>query len=336
MNIVHTGPSRHLAVPMKDKDGRENLVVILKYTFAVAPDGRVEVVTDDAQPYTVDESNGADPARSSIRKPSDLADHKPGTDVILVGHAHPPPRGEVTHVDVSMRVGPLQKIVRAHGLRVWTWGSFGGLAPGPARSIREPVPLIYELAWGGLDLSDPEQPVGEPCNTMGRGVAREPRSQVGEPAAQLEDPRRPIGRRDNTPMSFGAIHRHWLPRAAFAGTYDQVWMETKMPLLPDDFDQRFHVSVPEDQWSPAPLRSDEPVEITGATPEGSWRFQLPRVTPGFSSFVGTKRTEHRTHLDTFLIDADRRQVELTWRAIVPLPRKYEMLESVRIFKKVLI
>jgi hypothetical protein len=106
-----------------------------------------------------------------------------------------------------------------------------------------------------------------------------------------------------------------------------------MPLLPPDFDSRYHVCVPPDQWSEMPLRGDEPVEVLGATPEGAWRFQLPRIVPGFSSFMGGRRAEHRTHLDTILIDADARTVELTWRAAIPLPRKYEMLERVLVFEK---
>jgi hypothetical protein len=334
LHVLHVGSSKHLAVPMKDKRGAERLVVILKYTFAVDAEGRAEVLSDGVSPYLADEFNGKDPAASSIRKPSDLADDKPGTDVLLVGHAHPPKR-EATQVEVSLRVGPIHKRARVHGLRVWKPGTLGGLSPGPALPIREPVPLIYELAWGGLDLSDPERPVGEPRNTVGRGVAREPRSLVGQPAAQIEAIDAPISGAQNTPVSFGALHRHWQPRASYAGTYDEVWMQTKMPLLPDDFDARFHVTAPPDQWSEVPLRSDEKVEVIGATPEGAWRFQLPRITPGFSSFVGGKRSEHRTHLDTFLVDADARRVELTFRAVVPLPRKYEMLESVRIFEKAL-
>lgn len=320
---------------MKDKTGRENLVVIVKYTFNIDEAGHTSVVEDGTDPLMADLSNGEDPATSSIRKPSDLADEKPGTDVILIGHAHPPLRSTASYVDVSMRVGPIQKTVRAHGLRTWMWGTFGGLVPGPSRAIREPVPLLYELAFGGLDLSDPTKPVGEPRNTVGRGVAREPKTLVEKPAAQLERPDGPIGPGDNTPMGFGAIHRHWEPRARYAGTYDEAWMSEKMPLLPDDFDPRFNVTVPHDQWSEVPLRSDVPVEIRGATPGGLWRFSLPRLTPGFSSFVGNTRREHRTHLDTFLIDADQLRVELTYRAIVPLPRKYEMLESVRIFEKIM-
>jgi hypothetical protein len=202
--------------------------------------------------------------------------------------------------------------------------------------VREPVPLIYELAWGGVDLSDPARPLGEPRNYVGRGVTRAPKSLVDRPAAQLEDPTNPLGGRGNVPACFGPIHRHWQPRASYAGTYDQAWMETKMPLPPDDFDPRFHVCVPPDQWSPVPLRGDEPCEIRGATPEGVWRFQLPRIAPGFSSFTKERVQDHRTHLDTLLIDADTRRVELTWRAAVPLPRKYEMLERVRVIEKTVI
>jgi hypothetical protein len=127
-----------------------------------------------------------------------------------------------------------------------------------------------------------------------------------------------------------------MPRASFAGTYDSAWMQTKMPLLPNDFDPRFHVTVPHDQWSETPLRGDEPVEVLGATPEGAWRFRLPRIHPGFSSFVDWRRTEHRTHLDTILIDADARSVELTWRAPVPFPRKHQMLQRVTVFEKTVV
>jgi hypothetical protein len=326
--------AKHVAAPYKDTTGRNLYVVILKYTFVVKPQGKVELdgVTG-AAPRLVDEYHGKDPSTSSIKRPSQLFDFKPGTDLLLLGHASPPPSGTATHVDVSLRWGHLAKTVRAHGLRAWRAGTFGGLAPGPARPIRDPIPLIYEVAWGGIDWTDPARPLGETRNYVGRGVAADPKKLIDQPAAQLEYPDRPLGGRDNVPASFGAIHRHWQPRASFAGTYDQAWMDNKMPLLPDDFDPRFHVSVPPDQWSPAPLRGDEPVEIGGATPEGIWRFQLPRLAPGFSSFVEGRRAEHRTHLDTILVDADARTVELTWRAAIPIPRKYQMLERVLVFEK---
>ena len=323
-----------IAVPMKDKHGRTLIVAILTYTFTVDRAGHV-AITSSEPPRLVDECQSLDPASGggSIRRPSQLYDAKPGTDVVLVGHAHP--SGRATHVDVSLRVGPIAKTVRAHGPRAWQQGPFGGLTAGPARPISDPVPLIYELAWGGFDDSDRERIVADERNYLGRGVAREPRRLVGQPAAQLEDPAHPIGSASVVPASFGPIHRHWQPRARFAGTYDQRWQETKMPLLPDDFDARFHVAVPHDQWSPQPLRGDEPFDIRGATPEGVWRFQLPRVTPGFSAFVSGRRQELRTHLDSIVIDADRGSVELTWRAEVVMPRKLEMVDRIVLFEKAL-
>lgn len=338
MDVRNALGGTHAAIPMKDTSGRSVLGVIVKLTFAIDPTGKAELVEEGAPEVDLaDTYNGDEPAKASIRKPSQVFDYKPGTDVLLIGHAHPPLRGRATCVDVSLRVGPIAKTVRAHGLRVWMQGAFGRLSAGPAQPIRDPVPLIYELAWGGMDTSDPMRPVGEVRNYVGRGIAANTRSLVGQPAAQLEDPKDPIGGLGHdTPMCFGAIHRHWQPRASFAGTYDQAWMDTRMPLLPEDFDPRFHVSVPPDQWSQTPLRGDEPFEIIGATPEGFWRFQLPRIVPAFMSVGTAGRIEHRTFLDTILIDADAYRVELTYRASVPIPKKLEMLDHVRIFEKELL
>ncbi|WP_437641889.1 DUF2169 family type VI secretion system accessory protein [Sorangium sp. So ce854] len=332
MRVLRTMAGHHAVAPMKNAGARDVLVVILKLTFAVDLAGRAELLDEDAaDPDLVDTYNGDDAARSSIRRPSQLFDFKPGTDVILLGHAHPPSGRSVTRVDVSLRVGPVHKTVRAHGFRVWQACASGGLKPGPAQVIREPIPLIYELAWGGVDEADPMHPRGERRNYVGRGVAADPKSLVHQPAAQLEMPGV-----EEVPAAFNPIHRHWEPRCTYAGTYDQAWMETRMPLLPEDFDPMFHVCVPHDQWSRAPLRGDEPFEILGATPEGALRFRLPRITPGFSSLSVAGRAEHRTHLDTILVDADLRRVELTWRAAVPIPRKLEMLDHVRVFEKKLI
>lgn len=333
MNTSNSTEARLQVFPLKDKEQRDVMVAILKMTFRVGPKGEVDRERDDPPGVDlVDTYNGENEATASIKRPSQLFEAKPGTDVLLLGSAHAM-KADATHADVSLRVGPIHKVIRAHGFRVWQWGTFGGLTPGPAQRIREPVPLIYELAWGGSDLSDPAQPVGEPRNYSGRGVARIPRSLVHQPAAQLEYAGAPIGSSQNIPASFGAIHRHWQPRASFAGTYDEAWQEARLPMLPADFDLRFHVSVPPDQWSPTPLRGDEPMEVLGATPDGAWRFRLPRFSPGFSSIAMGVRREHRTHLDTILLDADARRAELTWRAAVPIPAKLEQLEQLMVFEK---
>ncbi len=330
LDVLNESPTQHAALPMKDKDGRDQIVLIAKQTFDVDARGHVTAATEAPRPYLVDEWHGEDPAMSSIRKPSDVFDFKPGTDVLLVGHAHPRRPGLDKAVDVSLRMGPIKKSARVYGPRVWESTSGGRPWPGPAQPIQQPVPLKYELAWGGLDLSDPERPVGDARNTVGRGVASDPSQLVGQPAVQIE---RGSLTSDHTPWCFGPLHRHWEPRCRFAGTYDEAWMSYKMPLLPDDFDPRFNVCAPEDQWCMAGLAGDEPVEVIGATPEGLWQFALPRLHLGFSMLVAGRRSEARSHLDTVLIDADAMRVELTWRASFRLPRKYEEVEQLLIMRK---
>ena len=333
MNIRNATAGRHFAVPTKDADGRSILAVVVTFTFRVPARGAPSIDDDDpAEPVTADEPWDADAPTSSIRRPSDLFHYKPGTEVLLVGHAQPQ-RSGVTEAEVRLRFGPIDKSLVAHGLRAWKLGAFGGLAPGPAMPIREPVPLRWELAFGGADRSDPGRAMIDPRNDLGRGIARDPRRLVGTPASQIEDPSKALGRGTLTPAGFGALHRHWEPRRLFAGTYDDAWEQTRMPLLPVDFDPRFHVASPTDQWSETPLRSDAPLEVDGATSDGPLRAALPRLSIGISSRIEGKVTDHRTHLDRVLIDADRRRVELTYRAGVLLPGKLERLDDVRIVDK---
>lgn len=327
MRVQVSAPGKYSGFPIRDSRGREHLLLVVKVVFAVDPSGRVQLVEDGPAPYPCDEFWGDDLMKSGIRRPSDLALEKPGTEVLLIGSAHArTPRD--THADVRLAVGPVDKTVRAFGLRVWQRGE-GGVVPGVARPIHEPVPLVWELAFGGMDLSEPSDPRSEPRNTIGRGVARDPSSLVNQVASQLELP----GKSFREPAGFGPLHRHWQPRAAFAGTYDQAWMDTKMPVLPDDFDPRYNIAGPHDQWSAAPLRGDERFHVSGATNAAAWRFALPRVAIGFSSRVAGRTQSHRTHLDTILIDADQGRLELTWRASFPTPTKYEQIEKIEIVDK---
>jgi hypothetical protein len=322
--IVNHTLGKHYPFVVRDKTGRDHYVVPVKFTAHFAREGAYELLDDGPFPYIVDECNG-DEGKGSIRKPSDLYEFKPGTDVLLVGHAHAPFLRQITSVDVTLRVGPIRKTVRAFGVRAWRRATFGGLSPGSPRPIQEPVPLVYELAWGGMDLSDPSRPIGEPRNYLGRGVVRDPAAHVDHPAVQLEDT---SGSR--APACFGAIHRHWQPRMQYAGTFDDAWLENKSPLLPDDFDPRYHVSVPHDQWSTTPLHVDEPIEIENATEDGIFRAQMPRITPRFFATVEGNRKEYATHLDTLLVDTDKRTVEATFRVSIPIPRKLQLIEEIEI------
>ncbi|EYF06406.1 DUF2169 family type VI secretion system accessory protein [Chondromyces apiculatus] len=318
-------------VPMDDRTGREVLVVIAKMTWRVGPNGAATIARPIA-PVRIFDVPRSDARYASLRHASDAVDEKPGTDVLLLGTAYPS-RPDATKQSVSLRVETgrtsLHKVLTVHGPRVWQQAMVG-LTPGPSGKMG-PTPLVYELAFGGVDATDPEVPVSDYRNLSGTGFHERRAGLVGRPAPVIEDPRLPLSSRAPAPAGFGPIPQHWAPRSERAGTHDEAWRRERAPLRPLDFDPRHNSCAPDDQWLETPLVGDEAVEVLGATPEGAWRFRLPRYAPMFHSTVRGRSFEHPTHLDTFCIDADARTVELVWRVRVALPRKTEHLEKVVIF-----
>jgi hypothetical protein len=317
-------------VPMDDRHGREVLVVIARMTFGVSAEGVVSIARPPSPVRLVDERT-SDTAHASLRFPGDLVEEKPGTDVLLVGTAYPS-EPEMTRQRVSLWVeaahGRVQKTLDVYGPRVWQAGLFG-LTPGPAARL-SPTPLIYELAYGGVDTTDPVRAVFEPRNPWGTGFHERRLGLAGRPAPVIEDPRAPLGSAHPAPAGFGPIAPHVSPRSERKGTHDDTWRRERAPLRPLDFDPRHNCAAPPDQWLEVPLGGDEPVEVLGATPGGVWRFRLPRYGPVFRATVRGQESLCETHLDTYLIDADRHRVELTFRTRIPLPRKTEHLERVLI------
>ncbi len=313
-------------VPLDDRHGRAVIVVIAKVTYAVTPSG-VGLLAAEQPPIRMsDEHVGVGPW-SSVRLPSDFVDEKPGTDVLLVGSAYPPADRAVTDMTVSLRLergnATMQKALRVYGPRVYQRGVLG-LAPGGSARLGV-TPLVYELAYGGNDQG-PGGVVIDRRNPAGRGVAVDASRLVGQPAHVIEDPRATVASR--TPAGFGPIPWSWSPRAERQGTRDAAWARERAPVHPVDFDPRANCSAPPDQWASEPLLGDERVEILGATPSGAWRFQLPRYAPRFTSVVRGLAREVPTHLDTYLIDAEARQVTLVWRASFPAPKPLELLDTV--------
>jgi hypothetical protein len=316
-------------LPMSDRHGRDVVVVVAKLAFE---SGAAGLVPGDADIRITDVYRG-DEHRSSLRFPSDAVDEKPGTDVLLLGTAQP--SGSSTHVDVSLRVETgkrtLNKVIRVYGPRVWQAGPLG-VVPGPSARLA-PTPLVYELAFGGADESDPAKPLVDWRNPSGRGVARDSTRLVGQPAPQLEDPRAPLSARKPAPAGFGPIAPHWEPRSDYAGTHDDRWSRERAPVRPVDFDPRHNCCAPADLWSELPLCGGEAIEIIGATPGAPWRFLVPEVAPRICSVIAKGEREHATHLDTLLIDADSQRIELSWRASIAIPKKSQALERVLVTRK---
>ena len=135
---------------IRDRNGAELWLVVVKATFDVRDDGSLAVSEKQPAPCRVPEHHG-EPGKSSIRYESDFLLTKSTTDVIVVGHAHAPGGQPVTQLDVGLRVGPVQKRLKVFGDR--SWGLLGPSEPAPFVAM----PLVYEpgTKWSysvGLDL----------------------------------------------------------------------------------------------------------------------------------------------------------------------------------------
>ncbi len=223
-------------------------------------------------------------------------------------------------MSVGLRLGPVERQVLVWGDR---WMLRGQQLTAPAAFER--IPLRYERAFGGWDrrADDPREHRVEPRNDVGLGF-RSPELPVDPevPWPNLDDPQQPLRAYGDMPppAGFGFVSPHWQPRARHAGTYGEAWMQSRMPLLPEDFDRRFFNAASPGLVCPALLVGDEAVCVVGTTPEGRIDFRLPRIgVPLFNAILrGRRRVSLKMMLDTVIVDTDERRLTLVWRAHLAL------------------
>lgn len=318
---------------LADVDGSEIWVVAVKATFEIR-DG-VCVLADEQEPVCLADEYVGEPGQSSLLYENELVFKKPGTDVLVNGHAYAPGGRPTTSVDVGIRVGPVQKTLRVVGDRVWKNSVIGLSASRPEPFVR--MPIRYERAFGGVDVSDdnPKKQGGEERNPIGTGFGLSTGALKGAPLPNVEDPNDPVRDWDDrpSPVGLGAVAKHWLPRRSYAGTYDETWERERLPLYPLDFDYRFFQSAPADQVARPHLRGGESVECVHLTPEGRLVFALPRVFLGFRTLLGGRWIPHGAKLGTVLLEPDVPRVLLVWQTMLPCHRQKFDLERTEIREK---
>jgi hypothetical protein len=138
------------------------------------------------------------------------------------------------------------------------------------------------------------------------------------------------GRLDD-PWTLGPVRRDQSPRKQFAGTYDANWTQNRMPLLPADFDPRFHLAAPTKQIAEGYLAGDEPVEVTNTYFEGGppkISFSLPARAVIVSGNVRTRYFAEVARLDTMILWTEAPQLTLVWRLSIPAQQKFEDIRNV--------
>jgi hypothetical protein len=301
---------------LPNHDGIDTLYVVVKATVNLRP--KLALAPAQTPPSLVDEYYEA-PENSSLKQVSEMHIGKPGTDVLLVGCARAPRGQHAESVMVSMSVAERTKQVLVMGDR--TWQSDG--KPSSPREF-EAIPLVWERAFGGMHTLE-ELVFAEERNPIGVGFrGKQPSdSMVGQPVPNLEDPAAPIGSWDDrpAPACFAPIAPSWLPRRAFAGTYDAAWQNQRAPYLPADFDLRFFQCAPPEMCFDRYLQGTEAVQIQGASEDGPLDFTVPTVRPTVEVIVAGAPREPTVNLETLLFEPDENRASMTWRAALPCDRE---------------
>jgi len=317
---------------VRDLDGTEIWLVAVKATFDIGLDGHTQASPEQPPVLHTAEHYG-EPGKSSIKYDADLVLTKRTTDVIVVGHAWAPRGAPVSHTEVGIHVGLIQKTLRVSGDRIW--GSFGASAPKPF----EKMALVYENAFGGVDARSrtPDRD-WEWRNPVGTGYAVSNRNAAGLKLPNVEDPKQLIRSWEDRPppAGFGAIDRHWQPRAGYAGTYDDHWMKTRQPLLAADLDDRYFQSAPADQQAPEFLRGGELVVLHNLHPQGLLQFTLPRLHLGFETrfYDGSRELHKNRRLHTVILEPDFPRVSLVWHSALPCHFKVQKLDRTVVTLKI--
>jgi hypothetical protein len=318
-------------------------VLVVRATFDFGSNGETMTLAAEQEPIAFGDGFSVpadtDPMRAVLTEDGDLLLYKPGTDVLVSGHAVAPDGKAQTSWQASVSIGPVNKTLRLHGPRQFRKRFFGWRL-GPSEPV-DRVPLDYRLAYGGCidvpsDLtadgrSDTIKYAGNPagCGWLPKTVAYKhlPKlarnhvkkwihAQTVLPAPQFESAIAPVRHpyQNLGAEGLSAIPRWWAPRLSLQGSYDDQWRTTRYPLLPKDFDSRYYQSAPADLVCSPHLIGDERVLLTGLLSQNRAMY-----LPGWRLLAVVTRASGESTvsipiLDTVRLNLDSGQASLVWRA----------------------
>ncbi len=318
---------------MMDSSGSENLIVIVKATWRMTPEGEL-VRHEEQMPIVTAPVYRGEPDSSSLIYESDVVPIKAGTDCILIGHAYAPQK-DTCELEAVFSVGPLVRVVQVYGER--KWGKILGVRRPIGPIPFEKMPLIYERSFGGTDESHPDSARHEVChdNPVGRGfLAKHSKKNIDDILfPNIEDPNdlyKGIESRPK-PAGFGAVAPFWKPRVDYAGTYDEKWLKHNSPLPPAAIRPEYFNYAPPGLTSKGFLRGNEWVALGNVAPhQRIFRFSLPDVRPQVVVKMLQDRVELESYLDAIIVEPDDMRVQMVWRAGYNVHGKIRQIRQIQI------
>jgi hypothetical protein len=179
---------------------------------------------------------------------------------------------------------------------------------------------VYERAFGGID-----GPGAMYCkeNLVGTGfIGKKTRERIdGLWLPNLEDPRNIITSCDTRPkpVGFGFYGRGWMPRLAYAGTYDEKYVKERHPLPPVDFSHSFFNGAPPDLQVEGYLGGDEEVALLNVCPDApEMRFRLPGIVPKITVSRWTLLPDQSVEEPLGPVDSLTAELPLTHEVVTPV------------------
>ncbi|MEO7034541.1 MAG: DUF2169 domain-containing protein [Polyangiaceae bacterium] len=268
------------------------MAFVVKATFRM--NTRRSVATDAKKQWpvlTTDVPYEKKAPKSLLRFESDLVAFKPRADIVLVGSAYAPRGQPAKSLDVEIRVGNTERVLRVVGDRMWSFPVRDQHAPicvGPNEFVE--MPLTFDRAFGGIDAHaslDPTLPRFRPwCaqNYGGRGYigALSVDSIHKTPLPNIEDPSDPIRTIASHPVPIGCgfFPRNNEPRFSYAGTFDERWKAERAPELPEDFRFEYYNGAHPHLQVDGYLTGSEAVTLTNVSKSRPrFEFLLPGIRP---------------------------------------------------------
>ncbi|ABM61706.1 DUF2169 family type VI secretion system accessory protein [Halorhodospira halophila] len=300
-----------------DAAGCPGIAVAVKAGFRGGDAARLRL-DDDTPALETAERYAGDPAAHAPLTAPDCVPFKHGAECLLHGAVQVGPGR--SQAAACLGVEDAGGRPRFGPKRVWAVAEPPPRASDPPGALEGPVPLTYELAYGG--------PLGGPRhrryarNPVGRGHRAAWWGAAAGPSPRLlwDDHR---ATRRGAPAGFGPLAAAWAPRARRFGrldahAYRQGQLRYRRLPRPDAWN-----AAPADQCLDTPLCGDERIRLQGVLPgvdpDHTVIWQLPGGGPQVTLHRPGRGQRVTVQADTLGIDADAGRVWLVWRGWVPEP-----------------
>lgn len=328
---VNTTPYEAEVFAASDKHAQRKCIVVLKATYSVSAQGECQVAEEQAPFVYTDEHHG-DPESSSVLYEGDFVPVKPFVDILVNASAIAPNGHAVRAMEVSLEGPQLSKKAIVTGDRVW---EVGGLW---VKRASKPIPflsmpLVWERAFGGSDNSNEKvsKNGSELRNLVGIGFHLNGQTVGAMPIPNIEKPSDRMSSWEDKiePVGFNSVGRGWRPRIQFAGTYDQQWLDQRMPFLPEDFDDRYFQSAPMDQQI-GKLAPGAMFRCINMNEDNVFLLQAPSLRTPVRFIFDNKCASKWLEADTLIMEPQNRRAIMVGRVSVDLPRKFTSLREIHV------